>query len=256
MVDSSQSEGPIWLNEGAYAKYALSPSRIGFLNNTFPFAKNESEVIYTWRCGDLNDIMAKLEISLECETKNTTVNLSTIVYANILTNNIYFLNGTLIGRTWVWLLPYPIANEKIVLLNTPPNTLTGYVEGAAANSPRYQDTPNQGVQKIFSLKGNGTLDSHNIIYFDVSYDFNTGILLAGYPTTYEPTFLALGVKSTILTQVNLVDTNIDLGPAELSFTINAAIPYVAVIAAFSLITIGLCFANKQKKKKMHSIKRR
>src|SRR5665647_32986 len=79
VASASQSDGPIWLKEGTYAKYAIDPSRVGFLNNTFIFAKTGTDVTYTWRCVDLNDTIAKLEVSIECETVNATVNLSAII---------------------------------------------------------------------------------------------------------------------------------------------------------------------------------
>ena len=254
ITSASQSASPIFIKVGAYARYTIDPAIVSFPNGSAISAKNDTVVVYSWNCVDLNSTMAKLRVSVEYATENATVDMNTIVYADTLTGDVFFSNGTLIGRTCMWVESYPFQNEKLVLFNVPQANLVGYIDGAASE-PLYYDTP-QGVQKVFSVRGNGTIDDQNIPYFMMLFDFDTGIMLFGFSTVYEPTFVALGIKNFYLSQLVLVDTNIDLGPAELSFTINAALPYIAVIVAFVLITTGIYFTKRKNKRRELSSRRR
>lgn len=251
MVANSQSDSPIWMKVGTFAKYTLDPPTLLFPNGSIMKMSNTT-VTFSWSCVELNSTMAKLKVSVEYDTENSTVDRNMIFYTNSLTGDVFFSNGTLIGRTSLWVQPYPTQDEQLVLLNTPQANLVGYVDGAA-DRPMYYDTSIQGFQKVFAVRGNGTLDDQNIPYFVLFFDFNTGILITGSLTFYEPTFVALGIKTFAGSQVYLADTNIDLGPAELSFAIREAIPYVALITAFILITIGIYY-TKRKKKRKHSLK--
>lgn len=251
IVANSQSDSPGWIKSGTFAKYALSPSVLLFPNGSV-MARSDNAIIYSWTCVDLNSTMAKLKVSVEYDTENSTIDMNTIVYTNTLTGDIFFSNGTLIGRTSLWVPSYPTQDEKLVLLNTPQDNLVGYVDGVG-NRTMYYDTSIQGHQKVFTVIVNGTFADQKIDFLALIFDFNTGILLSGSSTFYEPTFVALGIKTFVLSQLRLVDTNIDLGHAELSFAIREAIPYVALIAAFILITIGIYYTKKKKKRK-HSLK--
>jgi hypothetical protein len=244
---ASQSYSSTWMEVGTFAKYSILPPFVDFTNGSIGIPKSDTAVIYSWSCIDISSNLAKVRVSLEYETETSKVNLNTTVYTDTLTGDVYFLNGTLIGSSWLWMQPYPTQNEKHVFLNTPQSNLVGYVDGAG-DPPLYYDTHIQEFQKVFAIRGNGTLDGKDVGFFVLLFDFNTGILLSG-PPLYDPTFVVLGVKMSAFSQLNLVDTNIDLGPAELSFKIREAIPYVALILAFILITIGIYFSKKRKRRK-------
>lgn len=243
---TSQSDSSTWMEVGTFAKYSILPPFVGFTNGSIRIPKTDTAVTYTWRCIDISSNLAKVRVSLEYETETSKVNLNTTVYTDTLTGDVSFLNGTLIGSSWLWVQPYPTQNEKHVLLNTAQSNIVGHVDGAG-DPPMYYNTHIQEFQKAFAIRGNGTLDGKDV-RFVLFFDFNTGILLTG-PPLYDPTFVALSVKIPAFSQLYLVDTNISLGPAELSFKIREAIPYVALIFAFILITIGIYFSKKKKRRK-------
>lgn len=246
-IADSQSDGPVWIKVGTYAKYNIEPPTLLFQNGSI-MKMNDTPVTFSWICIEINSTIAKLKVTVECDTENPTVDRNTTVYANTLTRDVFFSNGTLLGQTSLWTQPYPTQDEKRVLLNTPQSNLVGYVNGAG-NHPMYFDTHIQGVQKVFELRVNGTFKDRNIHFGLLLNDFNTGVMLVGAITFYEPTFVQFGIRTFDLTQLRLVDTNIDFGHAELSFAIREAIPYVALIVAFILITLGIYYAKRKKKRK-------
>ncbi|MDG6223799.1 MAG: hypothetical protein QCH99_11120 [Candidatus Bathyarchaeota archaeon] len=247
-IGIAESDGPSWLKKGTFVTYSIEPTIVRFANGSIRNTKSDTSVIYSWKCVEIRNNLAEIKVTLDYETEQSTINMSKIVYIDVLTREVFFSNGTLIGSSWLWVQPYPVQDECFVLLNTSQNELVGYVDGAG-DRPMYYDTQIQEFQKAFLLAVNGTLDGKDIASLALIFDFNTGILLSGSPTVSEPTFVALGIKNFLLSQLFLVNTNIDLGPAELSFKIREALPYVALISAFILITISIYFKNKKKKVK-------
>lgn len=247
-VGNAESDGPSWMKNGTFVTYCIKPPILRLANGSIINIKNGTSVFYSWKCINMSNNIAEIIVTLDYETEQSTINMSETVYTNLLTREVSFSNGTLIGLSWLWVQPYPVQDEAFVLLDTPQNELVGYVDGAGER-PMYYDTQIQEFQKAFLLALNGTLDGKSVSSLAIIYDFNTGILLSGSPTGYEPTFVAIGIKNFLLSQLYLLDTNIDLGPAELSFKIREALPYVALISAFILITIGIYFTKKKKKMK-------
>jgi hypothetical protein len=245
----SQTSGPFWLKEGKYASYGIYTPVVFFLNGTGVRVEGDSDglVTYSWRCSGLNGTIAQIEINLSFTNNNGTgFNFKKNVSINAYTRQVYFLDGTLIGQTLFWASSFPLPDDRPVLVNSSSNNILGAVDGAENKKPLYHSSP-QGMQRIFEIIGNGTFAGQTISYLSLLYDYDTGVMLTSYPMICEATLAALGIKNPFGAPV-LKDTNIDLGPRELSFDIRSAVPIIAVISAFSVGMVGFYYANRKRRR--------
>jgi hypothetical protein len=229
-VQSVLCSSPVWFSEGVYARYEFKTSLIWFYNDTYE--RSYSHVAYEWRCVSLEGDVAGLNVSV---TFDHTVQISTLVYVNTEDRNVTLLDGSYLGKTWLWLPASPRQNETILLTDS--KTAKIRIEGWMA-------TP-QGAQKSF----------YAINYpIGGGYDLDTGVLITS-SFREEPTLRPLNIRDLGLSgSTSFVATNIDLGPREWLMDLLSAIPYTLPFIAFIVTFAFLLYKKQQKKKRKTALK--
>lgn len=223
---------PSWLTKGAYVRYETrlgSNTEVGyvyFLNGT---QTNEAcFVVLQWECMDIEGNKAMLDINVTHTTKSKGVAMyQTRVYVNTEDRDVTLLNETYIGKTWLW-LPRNPAQGEIIEINDSTNA-TADVKGWMATC--------QGAQKSFWVYGFG------------GYDLDTGILLSPY-FEGDPILQALGILS--IKNLNIADTNINLGPREWLPEIIMSLPYVLIIASIGIIFLPVLRRRRKRSRSKRS----
>jgi len=216
----------VWLKEGVYARYEFESGGIIFSNGTWEHS--DSHAVFEWRCVSFEGEMAKLNVSIRFDH---TIQFSTHVYVNVETRNVTLLDGTYVGKNWLWLPANPSKNETLRLED---NTTIKVDTGGSAPTC-------QGTQKCFFIMNRGT-----------TYDLDTGILVSsGF--TGEPILRALNI-SDITGVAYFAATNIDLGPREWLIDLLYAIPFTLPFIAFIIIFAFLLHKRQQKKKRKMALK--
>jgi hypothetical protein len=64
-----------------------------------------------------------------------------------------------------------------------------------------------------SARGDGTINGKSVSFHGLR-DFDTGVMIDGYPRDTGPVFIALGIKKFIPSVTVSSDTNIELGPSD------------------------------------------
>jgi hypothetical protein len=246
--------GPSWLKVGTYVEYEGDAFVIDFLNGTMTFLGDDATGVFRWECIDLNENIAKLNVSLKAGDENSSIYFSTEVNVDTISRDVFFLNGTLIGTTHLWIHANPEEGKEIVLWNLPPDRIT-----AKADRTAFYRTP-QGVQKVIFLEGNGSIskEDNSIDFFGngggqmiihAMFDLDTGVMLHTILMNEATTF-ALGLDQ--LFAIELTKTNINLGPRELMFDLRALIPYLAVAAALVTIFVTIYLRRRKNKKRANA----
>jgi len=225
---------PVWMKKGSYAEYKFETRSVVFLNNTLLLFRDRASVIYRWECIEFNGTIAKLNVSITFSEKEKHVFLSTEVYVNTVNRDVFLTNGTLVGKTRLWGPVAPEKGETIVLWYNPPDRVIGNVidiEGGWSWTPH-------GAQRIFIVEGNGTIRGQTIS-LTILYDFDTGIMIEG-SLYYEATLLALSIIDPGRAgPMQLINTNIDLGPKEIWPEILnillITMPIIAFLMIFALV---------------------
>ncbi len=239
---------PTWMKKGAYAEYN-SGTFLRFLNgSSFESANDTQNGVFRWECLEVNDTTAKLKVSLNINEKDGGIHLSSEIYVNTINRNVYLSNGTLIGTTRLWFPANPSQGQEVVFWNLPPENVTGIVSTGNLINP---DVPNyfntiQGVQNCFMVDANGTIGGQQYFSPSLPCDFDTGIVILDF-FRFEPMLLALDIQVST-GDAQLVATNIDLGPREISFDILAAIPYIVLIVAIIIVVVTV-FVRRHRKLK-------
>lgn len=222
-VQAGLCSSPVWFSEGVYARYEFKTSFILFYNGTHE--RSYSHVAYEWRCVSLEGDVARLNVSV---TFDRTVQISTLVYVNTEDRNVTSLDGTYLGKTWLWLPASPRQNETILLTDS--KTTKICIGGWMA-------TP-QGAQKCFIAQN---------VSLGGGYDLDTGVVIS--PSfREEPALRALNIRDLGGGSASFVATNIDLGPREWLMDLLSAIPYTLPFIAF-IVTFAFLLHKRQKKKK-------
>jgi hypothetical protein len=225
---------------GTYAEYKLQSTGIVFLNMTF-FDINATAT-FRWECVDLNETLAKLNVSITFNGETQDIHFSTELYVNIVTREVILQNGTLIGKTRLWAPAYPEENETVFLWDNPPDRVVGKVKGLRGT----QGTP-QGYQQVFIVEGNGTFMGRPTGFL-MFYDLDTGIMTSG-TLWYEVTLLPFGIAYPgTQGTISFTNTNIDLGPRELWPEIVTSLLIIAPITVFLVIFTFVYKHHKHKRK--------
>jgi hypothetical protein len=217
---------PPWLKVGTYVEYRVDVA-------SFP---TETEATLRWECIGLDGTVATLNVS---HTASANIPYdgqispkSAIIRVLTDSRDVVYSNGTVIGKTFLWVPPFLINDQKVVLEGEPPDEKIGEVYSDSGTCTwtckGYQET-------MWILPYNGT-------GFSEHFDVNTGILVMGAP--FPSTVIeALGAEDFILAISTIVATNVDLGPqflrALILYTIWDNLPIILpitfLIAAFLLI---------------------
>jgi hypothetical protein len=221
------------MKQGAYAEYRFDSGSVFFLNGTFLKLADGALATYRWKCVELNETVAKLNISIAFRDERRDIRLSTEVHVNTIDRNVIQSNGAFLGKTRLWATPNPEKDEMLILWDGPPDKLVGRVIEVEG----WSSTP-QGAQRVFMVEGNGTILRRSA-FLIMLYDFDTGAMIEG-SLDREATLLALGiVDSGRSGLMQFIDTNINLGPRELWPEILnllvTATPIAALVSAFVLV---------------------
>jgi hypothetical protein len=246
IVSASSNYGPIWLKPSAFAEYKTDTSTVMFLNGSSFNAKSKTgdQIVLRWTCKEQNATTATLQVELDFGESEGGLHLANTIFVDTTSRSIYLMNGTLLGTTRFWSLASPTQDERPVFWDNAPEKIVATIDSGNSSNPMYFNTV-QGVQKCFFLNANGTIRGEPYIAIPCAYDFDTGVCLTLFSTN-EPMLLALGVKD-IISVAELTNTNIDLGPREVSFDIQAAIPFVAVIVAVLIVFLAVYWRLRKRK---------
>jgi hypothetical protein len=241
-VSASSIFAPTWMKIGAYVEYETTAD-ISFVNKTGTHINDQ--IVFRWECVELDGDMAKITVSVDGGDNITEIHSSETISVNTVSRNVYFLNGTLIGTTRLWFPANPTQNQEIIVWDFPPEKVVGTADIGTSNNPIRTLTP-QGLQKMFFVWGQGIIRGEDCSITGEACDFDTGLLLIGF-LLHEPLLRSLGIRD-FMTPVVLADTNIDLGPREIIYDIQAIIPYVLIIVAF-VLTVVMVYRQRRKKRK-------
>jgi len=219
--------GPVWFKEGVFVEYHdPMAGDLTFSNGTWYFIYPEVDATFRWECVELAGDVARLTLSVNYEgVYSRTVEVLVDLRTRDLT-----LNGTLLGKTALWLKAYPKEGEKIVLVGKAPN----YVYGKAKFVGSFVMSTPQGDQSVYDVE---YVDGMGEIRPSATYDLDTGVLLC-CPVAGDAALLALGLWWLDVTFC-MSATNIDLGPPSLrpllAMGLLIAIPACTFVALSVLI---------------------
>ncbi|HDJ89467.1 MAG TPA: hypothetical protein ENG40_02075 [Thermoprotei archaeon] len=225
---------PNWFKQGIYARYAskiIDDVSILFKNNT---VINGKWKVYVYlKCSDIDGDMAKLFVNITLIGLNNfspTFSRADYVLLNLSSRRIFY-KGKNIGITCIFLEDIPKEGEKIALIEIDDYKVNGTVK-------RIKIIPmnNFGYQNAIAVKFNITM---NGVYANGSettlsvvgltdYDTDTGIILDGLWVS-DPLFLIADIKMMIV-DLNLIETNIDIGPSDIATEIQSWLARILVIS--------------------------
>lgn len=246
-VNASSPFAPTWMKPSAYTEYKSEPIGLFFLNGSTSMTMDieGDRIIFRWECIELNDATAKLEVSLDFGEGDKGIHLSDVIYVDTISRDVFLSNGTLIGTTRLWFPASPTQDQELIFWDFPPEKIVTIADTGSPNKPQVTATI-QGVQNFFFVEASGEIRGEQNFIPSSAYDFDTGVLILGF-LDFEPMLLALGIKK-VIGSAELVATNIDLGPREIIYDIRAALPYVAIIVALTLIFVAVYWQRRKKKK--------
>ncbi|MCW4010433.1 MAG: hypothetical protein NWF05_07410 [Candidatus Bathyarchaeota archaeon] len=248
IVNADSGCSPNWMQTGTFCTYLSESSSIGFADNSFVLLKDNKSVIYRWECKSITNNTATLEISLQYNVNNSQVILNSSILVDTRTKCVYLLNGSNIGQTRLWMEPTPVDGQNVTIWDVPPEHVGGTITSIVYGKTLYCDTP-EGQQAAFLVQGSGTIKGVPIAS-SATYEFDTGIMINGNMLN-DPTLLSINVKN-ISSRLELLETNIDLGPKETMFEILSYIPAVAISVAIITILGVLLFRLRKRKKMSHA----
>ena len=235
---------PVWFGEEVYVEYRSQSNGVMFVNGSLDIFDEPVEVSSYWKCVKFEDDVAELKVTVIYGGK-TNITLSAHVYVNLENRDVTSLDGKLIGKTCLWLHPYPKEGDAVVLLGKPPNYITGTVSEVKGS----MKTP-QGYQKIFFADA-----EVNGVPVSGGYDLDTGLLISR-PIQGDGTLLALGLWDLgFLGAPSIAATNIDLGPRTLWPEIVTAMFVIVPIASFFVIFIAIYRRRARRVKKPRVLRR-
>lgn len=237
------NSSPVWLRKGTYAEYSFVSGGIEFLNESIT---SKLEGIYRWECISLNEGMAELNVTSKyLDTQDYS---SVQVYVDTQTRDTTSLNGSLIGKTFIWLPSHMEKGQSVVLAGKPPDYLIGEVVYVLVGND-HVSTP-QGGQNAFVVEEEGT---SAIMGIGAYYDLDTGLLISWGPGMGEAILLALGILDlNVSGSITLSDTNIDLGPRVLWPEILVAIIIAIFLGGFIITFIAVYRKRKRLRRTFRS----
>ena len=280
VATARDSFAPSWLKEGAYVTYVCKNENVAYafnvtdpqyqgLNYLNPGLSFDmitySNASLTWQCINVNDTMAKLQVTFNYVGKTLGHfeggNLTTIplngeslqrtgeVYVDLYTRAVYNADGVLLGTTHLWLPANPSEGQEIVVWDAAANTITLPV------SIESDHETIQGPQDVFILTDGGFKvndtepNSYKIV--SLSYDLDTGLAVDGV-FSWDPIMAAVGISDSGLVgdghpNTAFSATNIDLGPERSTINWMQILQYSILPIAIVLLLVA--FVVKRKKKR-------
>ncbi|MGC9014856.1 MAG: hypothetical protein ACP5KW_10825 [Thermoproteota archaeon] len=244
-----------------YSEFPLNESQIQnefmaslLLNETMPFSLS----VVVLRV--MNETAGILNVSL----KIGPYLFSKKLLVNFKTRNVYFLNGTLLGKTIIWILPCKVG-DAIALVGNGNSTVFAEVSSSPIpirlgkdslfsliNPINLQDTISLSVGTSPKYKGLsaseriGPIERQSVEHFEYRvnyYDSDAFVLVRG-SISGDALLSAFGIMSYLGDEVSLVYTNIDLGPPSFSILISLLSVPVAII----VLTLGIVYLLIKKRR--------
>jgi len=229
---------PPWLKVGTYAEYCC----VAFIVNG-----GEKPFTFGWECTALNDMTATLNLSL---IGLPAGNFSAAVDIITNTRELLAANGTVLGRTFLWLPPNLKVGDKVIADGKPPKEMVSEVDVSGGGSCR----TSQGFQEIYGvIPVNLTFRHAHIIGL---FDLDTGLLIEGPLLDYTTILSCFGFAEVGGYIQSFNTTNINLGPRYLyteilTFlwdTLPISVPATVFITAVAVMV------RKRRKKRSKQIK--
>jgi hypothetical protein len=230
---------PAWLKAGTYAEYRCSLSF---------WSLKEAEGRFRWECINLSNHVATLNFTLFSFSKDSTTisEKETIGYVDVNTRDLLYPNGTVIGKTALWLPPYMKLDEKVVVCETLLNDSVAHCFFSGGISGHTC----QGYQEAYLIRiaESRTVytNESEIRYTHGSFDMDTGLCILG----------SCGYRgfSDVGSLLELTATNVDLGPRYLRTEILeflwSTVPITVPTIAVAIIAIVLYRRRRKRKKKL------
>ncbi len=283
-AQSSSLLAPIWMKEGTYVNYDLTPKGTSYTNGVLDTSKsvyvyfinstdstaikhnNVTSVTLRWECIQLSGNMATLNVTYTINSDLPSDNFytSAIVDVNTASRSVYLQNGTLIGTTNLWLPSSPAEGQEVVLWDMPPDKITANVAAKLPNGDNIwtSQTP-QGAQTAFQLANvAGTIDGKDFSFagdFTITgpsrvgdfmgigmgtYEYDTGLMLAG-DLRVDPMPTTLGIN--LYDSFNSITTNVDLGPTLTMIDWNYVLSLAAVVGAVVIVAVIMVLRRLRRK---------
>jgi len=212
----------LWLREGVYVEYRGDHATIDFLNETTISSihlgfSGDGETIFRWECLEVvNDSFVELRVFISLVEGAKSFNVSTRIFVNVESRDVYTVDGKYCGKTSLWLPTDLKEGDKVVF-----GVNESFVEGVVTDVGRRSVKTPYGYQKDFNVKFE-TEEPVNVTYGNETYryslwnwlfyDLDTGILLSMAGLRAEGVLFALGIW--MLPSLTLIyKTNVDLGPS-------------------------------------------
>jgi hypothetical protein len=231
---------PPWLRVGTYVEYDC-------ITWTYDGGHHEKPFVFRWECIALKSLVATLNITVDkLQAGKISVKVDVITNTRELLN----ANGTVLGKTFLWLPSNLKVGDKVVVNGKPPHEVVSEVQESGGAS----SLTCQGYQEIYCV------DTVNYTYglasVDGNFDLDTGILITGLSLDYTTTLSCLGL--TELGWIKFLKaTNVDLGPRYLRteiltflwINLPIIVPSIVFISAVAIIV-----RKRRKKRNLKQIK--
>jgi hypothetical protein len=230
-----------WMNVGVFVEYQFESPMVIFSNNTI-ITFNGSVAFYRWECVELDGYQAKVVVSLRIEEEKGEILFSNEAYINVNNRSVKLLNGTSIGTTCLWLDPFPIEGEDVILWDS----YKGEILAKVDISTYFSNSP-QGKQKVFGVTIRNEENEER--YFHGFYDFDTGIKLDG---TFqgEATCVVLGIQNLLFNgTVSLSKTNINLNSENNNNQVSSLYWLIAFLIVYVFVSVYRCIRMQSKRRK-------
>jgi hypothetical protein len=258
-----------WLVLGAYAQYSaigamgiwrynssldsancsLALQDLSFLNSTTIDPLMGEEFIYRWEVIDTNTDNVTLNVDV---TITGWENLEFDIVLNLI-NRMTYAEEKEVGISYLWLISNELDAINVIFSN--PVVAFGDI-----SSHLMTVNTIQGVQQAYDISGielnyiPPEQGSRGQFHTNLGYDESTGLLLTLNGRTILP-FPLWYRFITIVGTVELIQTNIDLGPDIITFNPSGLIASVGMIIAIVLLTGIFYMARRRAKQRKRRIKR-
>jgi len=258
---------PLWFNEGTYVEFRNERDAyilLEFINGSvltceslgLGFGKRKTLFVFRWECLNLNDSTAELKIIVKVilVEDNKSFELSTCVFVDVDSRDVYSLDGEFCGKTMLWLPTNLEVGDKVIF-----GYPECYVEGTVTNKGYNIKTP-YGYQKCFEVDfdSNGPV---NVTYKNetyrisglwnwLDYDLDTGILIQTPHFMGEATLYALGGIRRIFSIMLIYETNVDLGPSLIWPQILDIMFFVLPPAVFFVVVFFAVYWRRRKRRRI------
>jgi hypothetical protein len=231
---------PAWLKVGTYAEYKCALSNMSF----WKLERAGAESRFRWECTNLSNHVATLNFTLFGFLKNGAIifEKETIGYVDVNTRNLMYQNGTVMGKTALWLPPYMKVGEKVVVYGKAPNESIA----ECFFSGDFSSETCQGFQDGYGIRTaiHGTSGG---------FDMDTGLCQDGIFAYLG--YLGFGEVDLLF---ELTGTNVDLGPrylrAEILMFLFRTMPITVPTIIITLIAVILYRKRRKHRRKLEQQK--